>query len=54
MNGNGEGRKGSEEERMDNEEEMGDNGEYRKEKEEIGEKINNMKNPLPLAHKRPG
>ena len=33
---------------------MGDNGEYRKEKEEIGEKIKNMNNALPLAHKRLG
>ena len=32
---------------------MGENGEGRKEKEEIEEKIKNLKNPLPLAHKRP-
>ena len=53
MKGNGEGRKGSEEERMENVEEMGENGEERKEKEEREEKINIWNNPLPLAHKRP-
>ena len=52
MKGNGEGRKGSKEERMENGDEMLDNGEYRKEKEEIEGNTKNLKNPLPLAHKR--
>ena len=38
---------------MENGEERRDNGEEMKEKDEREEKRKKLKNPLPLAHKRP-
>ena len=53
MRENGERRRENREERRERGEEMGEKGEERKEKEDGEEKITKLKNPLPLAHKRP-